>query len=66
MHVEGDSSCQRYTRSIPGIGIEHIIFQTYAFAHTSRENSSVEYEVQDEPGVEQPKQFKRETKNLVK
>ena len=54
MHVEGDSSCQAYTRSIPGIGTEDIMFETYAFVHTSRENSSVEYEVQDQPGVEQP------------
>ena len=30
------------------------MFDTYVFANTCRENSSVEYEVQDQPGVEQP------------
>ena len=34
--------------------MEDIMFQAFAFGHTSRKNSSVEYEVQDQPGVEQP------------
>jgi hypothetical protein len=54
VHIEGESSCQRYTRSIPGLGMEDIMFQAFAFGHTSRKNSSVEYEVQDQPRVEQP------------